>query len=424
MRVTRLIRKEIAYRKLDFVLAVSGVAVAVGCVVAVMTLLKGHDVRLAELAEARKQETLSLMREVQEDYRVIMKELGYNLLILHKDEDKLEFLTRGYASRFMPERFIDDLAASNIVLIRHLLPMIQRKVKWPERRDTRIVLIGVRGEVPFAERAPKEPMMDPVEPGTMRIGKALAENLRIKEGEVVGLMGKAFRVARVHERRGNVDDMTVWVHLDEGQELLGRPGEINAIMALSCVCAAGDLPAITAAIQQALPETQVIELSRRAAVRLKAREKAATLGRETTEGESLYHARAKREREALAAWLVPLVVLGCGVWVGLLMLANVRERRVEIAILRAVGGGLGKIVALFLGRAIPVGVIGALVGYLGGFALGTLWLRAEQTPAAGLFDWRLPAALLVVVPVLVCLVSWIPAVMAAQQDPAEILRKE
>ncbi|MCD6404405.1 MAG: hypothetical protein J7M19_01105 [Planctomycetes bacterium] len=424
MRVTRLIRKEIAYRKLDFVLAVSGVAVAVACVVAVMTLLEGHDVRLAELAEAREQETLSLMREVQDDYRVIMKELGYNLLILHKDEDKLEFLARGYASRSMPESFIDDLAASNIVLIRHLLPMIQQKVKWPERQDTEIVLVGVRGEVPFTERAPKEPMMDPVQPGMMRLGNALAENFRIKEGDVVGLMGKAFRVARVHERRGNVDDITVWVHLSEGQELLGKPGEINAIMALSCICVEGDLPAITAAIQQALPETQVIELSRRAAVRLKARKKAAALGGETAEGESRYHARTKREREALAAWLVPLVVLGCGVWVGLLMLANVRERRGEIAVLRAVGSGSVKIVALFLGRGIPVGVTGALVGYVAGFALGALWLRAEQTPAAGLFNWRLPAGVLVVVPLLVCLVNWIPAVMAAQQDPAEILRKE
>jgi hypothetical protein len=424
VRVTRLIRREIAYRKLDFALAVSGVAAAVACVVAVMTLLKGHDARLAALAEAREQETLSLMREVREDYRVITKELGYNLLILHKDEDTLEFLTRGYASRHMPEGFIDDLAASNIVLIRHLLPMIQRKVKWPERANTEVVLIGVRGEVPFSERAPKEPMMDPVEPGTMRLGGALAETLRIEEGEVVGLMGKAFRVARVHERRGNADDMTVWVHLGEGQELLGKPGEINAIMALSCVCAKGDLPSITAAILQALPETQVIELSRRAAVRLKAREKAAALGRETAEGESRYHARAKREREALAAWLVPLAVLACGVWVGLLMLANVRERRGEIAVLRAVGGGSGKIVALFLGRGIPVGVTGAVVGYLAGFAIGTLWLRAEQTPAAGLFDWRLPAAVVIVAPVLACLVSWIPAVMAAQQDPAEILRKE
>ena len=59
-----------------------------------------------------------------------------------------------------------------------------------------------------------------------------------------------------------------------------------------------------------------------------------------------------------------------------------------------------------------------------GYEFGILWLRAEQTPSAGLFDWRLPVAVLVVVPVLVCLVSWIPAVIAAQQDPAEILRKE
>jgi len=43
-------------------------------------------------------------------------------------------------------------------------------------------------------------------------------------------------------------------------------------------------------------------------------------------------------------------VLAAAVWVGLLMLANVRERRIEIGILRALGKTSGMIAALFLGE--------------------------------------------------------------------------
>ncbi|MCX5771948.1 MAG: hypothetical protein NTZ09_16985 [Candidatus Hydrogenedentes bacterium] len=44
--------------------------------------------------------------------------------------------------------------------------------------------------------------------------------------------------------------------------------------------------------------------------------------------------------------------------------------------------------------------------------------------AMGLFDWRLLAFVLVLAPLLACVASWLPALVAAQQDPAVILREE
>src|SRR5262249_39725313 len=141
-----------------------------------------------------------------------------------------------------------------------------------------------------------------------------------------------------------------------------------------------------------LPDTQVIELAGPAKARADARNRAAVEAAETRRGvaahaaeeraktaawaaevvgaEKAARARLRQEQEAFAGVLVPLVLAGCIVWVGALALANVRERRGEIGILRALGLGRGHVLALFLIKAVLVGLLGAAVGYLAGSLLG------------------------------------------------------
>jgi len=130
---------------------------------------------------------------------------------------------------------------------------------------------------------------------------------------------------------------------------------------------------------------------------------------------------------------VPLVVLGCIVWVGLLALGNVRHRRTEIGILRAMGVRAGQILAIFLARALVVGLIGAVAGYAVGFAVAAAWdireagdtaLGGQAVGAAALFAPVLLVATLVLAPLLSAMASLVPAMMAAQQDPAIVLREE
>ena len=76
--------------------------------------------------------------------------------------------------------------------------------------------------------------------------------------------------------------------------------------------------------------------------------------------------------ESLAGVITPVVVLACAVWVGLLALLNVRERRTEIGVLRAIGKGSGRIAALFLGKAVLLGLAGAAIGFPLGSVLAQL----------------------------------------------------
>jgi putative ABC transport system permease protein len=424
----RLALREIGFRKGDFLLGVLAVTAAVACLAASATLLKGHGAWMADLTEAHRESTLSLLRSVEDDYRKITKDMGYNVLVLNKAQDMAAYLDEGFASKHMPEEYVGKLAQSKVMTVRHLVPTLHQRLHWKEQGDLPVILLGARSEFPLSYRTAKSPLVEAVEKGTARIGHVLHEKLGINTGDTITLLGKEFNVTQVNTLQGNEDDISIWTHLEEAQALLNRPDEINAIMALSCHCDDASLAKIQNEICAILPDTQVVQLASQTTARAKARDRAAALNTETDEAQQAHQAELQQEREALAAWLVPLVMIGAILWVGFLMLGNVRVRRDEIGILRAVGYRTPAIMGLFLSRAAGMGFVGALLGLITGFLVGGLWGRWDGIPAETLalfpLDGPLLTPVLIGAPFLACVATWIPAVLAAQEDPAEVLRHD
>jgi hypothetical protein len=444
MTVGRLIAREIGYRRLNFALAALAVLVAVALATAILTLVKGYRLRAEALAEVQAARAGEVGFRLTDDARRLMLELGYNVLILDEQEDRAEFLSTHQPTRLMDEAVVERLAQSRKLVVKHLLPTLQQRLRWPEK-DLPIVLVGTRGEVPLSHFDPKKPMIAAVPEGGLVAGSLVAERAGLAVGRTVTLLGQEFRVSLLHERRGNDDDITVWVPLADAQRLLDRPGKIHAILALGCLCveqspdkryhvrelhSAEELERL---IREVVPTVQVIVLERAAAIRRATRAAAGQRAREFLDVEEAGRASRRAEREALAAWVIPLAVLGGVVWVGLMALGNVRARRPEIGILRALGVGARKMAAIILGRAVLVGLVGAILGYAVGFALAVAWdareaghgaLAAGPAGLAALFGPGLLAGVLVLAPVLSAAASLVPALLAAQQDPAVILREE
>ncbi|MCC6354761.1 MAG: FtsX-like permease family protein [Verrucomicrobiae bacterium] len=422
MTIWRLILREISHRTIGFALGLLSVSIAVASLAGAMTLLRAHDIRTEEIVAAKEAETKREMDKMEDDYRKIMKNLGFNVLILPKDQNLADLYADDFASRYMPEAYVDRLAKSDIVTIQHLLPSLQQKARWPEQGERTVIVIGTRGEVPYAQRTPKSPILDPVEPGTVVLGYELHRGANVKPGDTVAFMGRRLKVAKCHGERGNKDDITAWISLREAQEIFNRPGQINGILALECVCAADSLDKIRAEIAGILPDTQVIEFSSQVIARAEARRRAAETAYAAIESEKQQRARLRAARERFAAMLVPVALVGCMAWIGLSTFGNVRDRRAEIGVLRALGVRSAQILAVFLGKAALIGVAGGVVGYAAGFAAGATW--GEGGPASALFQPPLLAASVVLAPLLALVAAWIPALLASQQDPATVLREE
>jgi len=382
MIIPTLIWKEIRHRKINFALGVLAVMMAVALFISFFTA-----------AKASNRETARLMLT-----------LGFNLHIIPKDTNMNEFLLTGIPDKTMPGQYINKLASQKKISYNHLMATLQKKITW---RGNDVILTGLAPEVSLPGRK-TPPMKDPIERGNLYVGYRVATALELHESKVVKIKDKTFKVVECLSETGGVDDIRVQCHISDAQEILDLPGQISEIRAVDCLCFAptGDPASILRKeIGPLLPEAQVFHTRTIASARAKTRQMV----------------------KKLFAVIVPFIVIACGVWIGVLAIMNVRDRQQEIGIMRALGYNSERITLLFLGKALTIGLVGALVGFLVGTGLALKFgppifeLTAKTMIKP---DMSLLLYSLIFAPVFAAVSSFIPAMIAVTYDPAVTLREE
>jgi putative ABC transport system permease protein len=418
--VWKLIRREMAHSPMNFALAVLSVAVAAGSLLAAMGVLEADSLRTQQILQQREAQTRQRMADLEDAMRRATLKMGYNLAILPKDQKLSEYHAQQFSS-FMPQEFASRLEKARLATVQHLLPCLQQRIDWPEAGRT-MILVGTDGEL--TSTAGKKPLAKPVPEGGITLGSDLARQAGVKPGGELKLLGRAFRVHEVHTPRGDSDDVTAWVGLSAAQQILDKPGQINAILAVECECAWAEPEKVRQELSAVLGDVQVVERQPLAAARAEARKGVGLEAQAAVQRELDGRNALRAQREQLAAILVPLVMVMAGLWVAMLAGGNVRQRRGEIGILQALGARPGQVLALFMGKAAVVGIAGGLIGLaigLVGSATIASWM--ERMP------WQLhvnalhAAGALTAAPVLAMLASWLPAILAWRQDPAVILQE-
>lgn len=424
MNIWRLIVREIRHRALNFTLGFISVSVAIACLIAALGLLQTDEATTRALLAKREAAVAEAGARLEDSMRKITKGLGFNVVIVPQDQDLAEMHLHGSLSKTMPESYVDRLANSTIVTINHLLPTIVKRIEWKEMNMS-VLLYGTRGEAPIAHVDPKKPLLDAVPAGSMIVGHAIEQKLKLKKGARVTLMDREFEIIKTHAERGSIDDTTLWINLKEAQEMLGMQNLIHAIQALECHCAGDRIAMIREEIAKILPGVQAIERGSQALARAEARNAAADQAKESLAREQEARATLRIQREKFAGAIVPVVMFACALSIGLLAFNNARQRAQEIAVLRAIGLRSSQIVGVFLGKAALLGVTGALAGFGAGLFIASRF--ADPTVIGGPVpmpsgQWLLLSLLLA--PALAAIGSWIPAMMAANQDPAVVLQKD
>jgi ABC-type lipoprotein release transport system permease subunit len=261
------------------------------------------------------------------------------------------------------------------------------------------------------------------------LGYELHRSLKIEIGDRIKLLGRTFTVKTCYSERGNKDDITAWIHLREAQELLRKEGQVNAILALECLCTGNALPTIRKELAAILPGTQVIERESRAVARAEARNQVGQEASVTLEKEKRGRDMLRDERERMVSVLMPVTVLACALWIAIMGFINVRSRREEIGVLRTVGVSAGHIFMLFIWKHISIGILGGFIGLVLGSMMPIFFAGSDQavrTGVVGSFPFWLGMAALAIIgaSLLAVIAGWIPAVIASRQDPAVVLREE
>lgn len=379
MNTPRLILQEALHRRTQTLLSLLAVITAVALPVAYFT---------AERAAER--ETTRVMRN-----------LGYNLRIVPADTDMVSYWSRGYSAGTLPSDAAARFATHGDLSYNHLLAML---IERAEVEDQEVLWTGISSEVTPAGKA-KSSMIFEVPSGEIYAGFEVARCLGLEKGATLAWRGREFTVASTLAESGSLDDIRIWASLEDAQQVLGQPDRINEIQALECYCAlpgVDNLAKLREELGAVIPEGKVLRAS------------------------TIAEARKDQRRlsEEYGALILPWVVLASGIWIAFLAALNVRDRRKEIGLMRALGHGSRWIATVFLGKAAAIGVIGAFFGYL----LGS-WLAVEEAPgvfpltgdAVGPDPVLFPLALFLA-PLFAVVSSLVPTALAVRLDPALCLR--
>jgi putative ABC transport system permease protein len=461
MSAWKLIVTEIRFRFVNFFLCLLVIALAAALFVSGPTLISGYavdtsrhlealqaeaDKLQAEAAKlqaetaAMKQETEQMLAAMDRETTRIMRDMGVNLRIVHQDTNMGDLYTDFVAVDF-PEDYVHRLAeAERIELIVHVVATLQHRLKWNNRT---VLLVGTLPVLTHSQKNEEKPhMVKNVEKGTVLVGHELGHGL--SAGDSIEIEGVPLKIARIMPEYGTLQDVQLVTHLEDAQKILDRPGKINQILALNCKCKGDRISLIREELEGILPDTKVSEHLTQAEAREKQRDvveaaRAAELARaeanwkrirdnhqrQLASNERQAHSRQRQEEtlSQLVALTTPVVVLASALFVGLMTWLNVRDRRAEIGVLRALGKGAGAIASLFLGKAFLMGALGGAAGCAVGYFLTPVLGSRTLEIADSLFQAHplLLISTLIGAPLVTMMASYLPALSAIAQDPAIVL---
>lgn len=418
MSITTLFIRELRFRFGTFLLGILGVTAAVGCLTGARAFLTAHDYRTEELASALEARSTQRMAELRDEARKFSKNLGFNTMLLPSGQRLSDLYAEDRSSHFLLQEQVEALASAKLESLNHLRPILRQRMIWPEQ-ERKIILVGVRGEVYIKAPRWQKPIEKAIAPGAAHLGHALAKDLEIEPGNTFTLRGRRFTVEHILPEAGDDEDISVRIDLKTAQEMLGNPGKVSAILALTCNCADADPEMVQREVKKIAPGIQVVNFTARAQARSKAR--TAINRGATAEVKDIRNSRAalRAQVASFARILVGLVTLGTVLLLGVLTLNNARDRRPEVAMLRALGIRTRGILALFLFKALLTGAVGGILGCVLGNSGARVIAGAGAWVSTGFMLLVCLAAIIIAV-----LSSLLPAAWAAEQDPAGILNQE
>jgi len=425
MTIWKLATREVLHRKLEFGCALAAVAVAVGSLVAAQTLLQIHSLHTRELLASKEAKLADRVALMQKDVERAMERLGFNIVILPKDQDLGDWYADDYAAKTMPEEYLSKLRGADLITITHLVSRLRQRVKWLENKWT-IILIGVGRAPEDASQTYSDSFVHSVPRGEIIFGHEIAAGLALRPRQTVQLLGRQFTIRTCLNERGSEEDVTVWINLADAQELLGKTGRINEIVALECRCAWADLDKIRKELGRVLPDTQVIEKASEALGAAQALTNVNKRGREAIEAERASRGELRRRRQRLSFTVGALAALVCACWLGLLVRANVRHRRREVGLWRTLGFTALQVAVLFAIRSFVLSISGGMAGFILGRLAGSLLGRQleDVSISVPVFDVQTFAFALLWACLVTGLAAIAPTLVASRQDPALILRED
>jgi len=337
--------------------------------------------------------------------QIIMKNMGHNVLILPANSDPGQTHLCGPGQTLFSDTVTRDMAQELRLASKYYLSMLQER---NEVNGKTVVLTGIEPVSRRDETREKRNLVVAIKPGRARLGSAAAEAFNVREGETITIMDRSFHVDQILSSQGTIDDSRVYIPLAQSQQMLNKPGKINAILAFLCLSYGPSL-------EKTCAHQDKVMARRFPGFRTIAK---------TNLAQGRYLARMTTTR-----YLYYLLGIVLAVTVALIVVAGVQEvseRIREVGILLAMGAGYSYIVSLYIVKLLVLALLASTAGFFIGSGLSKLLLvdvlTSNTRPISILWN-QMPSTV-----VLTCAVAIsaevIPMIKLVRMDPNAILVEE
>jgi putative ABC transport system permease protein len=234
------------------------------------------------------------------------------------------------------------------------------------------------------------------------VGRNVAAQFHLSPGSALDLNYQGRRAHLIVSGivdSGGPDDNQIFVNLPVAQHLAGLPGKIELVQLSASGDSAG-ISAYAAQLAKALPGYDVRPI------------------RQVAEAEG---ALLNRTRLLIVSMVLLILVL-TALCVLATMSALAMERREDVGLMKALGGSISRIVALFLSEVSVLAAAGGLIGCFAGLALSN-WMGQRVFSASITPRWEV-FPLTIGLMILVAMTGALPLRLLGKVKPAVILRGE
>lgn len=299
--------------------------------------------------------------------------LGANILVLPQGASVDNYYTADIDAPTFSEDYVEKVVTSTLPGVDNLSPKLTRRVTVGKEK---VVLTGilpknelaskplwqtsglmgeelkascgpspVNEELGYKDAKLQRKPIDSIGPSDCIIGSSIATKLKLKEGSEITILEKKFTVAKVLTETGTIDDDRIFAHLQTVQDLLKTGEQVSAIEIMGCCNAISE--GLLGKIRNILPDTKVTTIGQIVSTQI-----------ETN----------KLMNRISLIFLIIIFVVG-GISIGNSMWANANQRKKEIGTLRMIGYPKSKIYFLLLSKAVVMGFLGGILGYIIGSAI-------------------------------------------------------
>ena len=301
-----------------------------------------------------------------------MDSLGANVLVLPKSATLQDYYAADMQAETIPEEYVTQLAVSDLQGLDNLSPKLSVPV---ELRGKTFTLTGILPKSEFQAKAAwggagifsrpigcgasvgmmgsqdkktlaRKRVIDTLEDNEVLVGADVAATLGLKEADSLEMLGKKFKLTAVLPQTGTVDDSRIFAHLHVVQDLSKKGPVINAIEVIGCCQQISK--GLVEKINHLLPDAKVVTITQIADAQIK----------------------INRLMSNLSLMFLVIIVFVGGASIANYMYANVFERRREIGTLMALGADSWLVLRIFLLKALLLGLVGGVGGYVLGHRLG------------------------------------------------------